>query len=337
MHLGQKKFVTCVSTCLRWRHYLCGQCSSYDVISGLEGNFLCHLPFWCILCQTWQFGLAPRGRRWWLSIGLHLCTVKAKEKQTGVLCCCYSSEKCYVYRLLRNNFKSLLWRNWENKARFHNTFFLKLPFLSLIVLGTVASGVFLINSAGVSITCLYPSSSPARFCSQQMLSWADHLNDLSGNNQKVVFQMCEQTQCSATWSVVSTVEGMCSWGLSFESTLPAFALFKCKTALSVKRLLKSLLKKNDAAPAWMNKSVAYHDNDKNHRCPPYQDCCNKSCVGSWRAGLGALALASRQCVSCGRLFLVPLRIYAAGSGVWNKSTKEVAVPGSLVTPMCSRC
>lgn len=86
----------------------------------------------------------------------------------------------------------------------------------------------------------------------------------------------------------------------------------------------------------MNKSVAYHDNDKNHRCPPYQDCCNRSCESSWRAGLGALALASRQCVLCDRL-LVPLMVSAAGVGVWKKSTKEVAVPGSLVTPMSSRC
>lgn len=139
--------------------------------------------------------------------------------------------------------KSLLWRNRENKAKFLNTFFLRLPFLSLVVLGTVGPRVFLINSAGVTFTCLFPFPFLTQFCSQQMLSRADHLTDLSGNNQRVLFQMCEQTQCSATWSVVSTVEGMCNWDLTSESTLPRFALFKCKTALSVKRLLKSLLKK----------------------------------------------------------------------------------------------
>lgn len=155
----------------------------------------------------------------------------------------------------------------RNQTRLLNTFFHKLPLLFRTVLGTLTQGGFTIdiNSPDATTTCLCPFPSPAHFYSQQMLNQADHLTDLSGNKQRVIFQVCEQAQCAATWSVVPTVEGVCSWDLTSDSSLPRLALLRCETALSVRRPLKGWLKKLTTLFLfeWTNRS-----NDKNHRWPP---------------------------------------------------------------------
>lgn len=131
----------------------------------------------------------------------------------------------------------------RNKIGLLNTFFLKLPFLFLTVLGTLPRGGFTlhINSPDAATTCLCPCPSPARFCSQQMLSQAHHLIDLPSTKQRVIFQVGEQAQCSATWAVPA-VEGMYSCGLASDSTLPRLALLRLETALLGRRPWKGWLK-----------------------------------------------------------------------------------------------
>lgn len=157
----------------------------------------------------------------------------------------------------------------RNQTRLLNTFFFKLPFLVLTVLGTLTWAGFTVDiNSPDATTSLSSFPSPAHFCSQQMLSQADHLTDLFDREQRVIFQVWGQTLCTAMWPVVPAVEDMCSWDLTSDSSLPRLAFLRCESALSVKRPLKCWSKTWQCFSCLNEQiTVGYHNSDKNCRCP----------------------------------------------------------------------